>query len=280
MTVSDPSSDGDKHPVTNSSKRASAAALVAEFTRQYELDREEDRRREGPRIRRERLTIAGLFLSAVIAAFQWSEMRRTDHHIAEQARIAAEQLVEIKAGAAQTEQIIQANKRLTEATKLVAEAALRAQRPYMSYEMKLTRLDSDNGSVPREMRVEVIFKNHGNMPATYVLTEIGRQVSETFPEGCPVGQAFETLPPNHLLLKEEPVSIQPEGFTIRLDQDDRDAIQGGIKSLWVFGNFTFRNYVDEDSAPYRFGRRYIFVPKAGESVGFTNEGVPKNCITR
>jgi len=207
-------------------------------------------------------------------------MRRTDHHIAEQARIAGEQLAEIKAGALQTEQIIQANKRLAEATKLAAEAALRAQRPYMSYEMRLTRLDSGGEVVPREMLVAVIFKNHGNMPATYVRTEIGKQISETFPEGCPVGQAFEVLPPNHLLLKDESVAIQPEGFTITLDQAERDAIQDGTKSLWVFGNFTFKNYVDEGSAPYRFGRRYIFVPKAGETVGFTHVGVPRDCITR
>lgn len=84
-------------------KRASAAALINAFANQYAADREENKTREKHRIFREWLTIAGLFLAALVAAFQWNELRSTDHSIAEQARVSAEQLKEIRAGAKQTD---------------------------------------------------------------------------------------------------------------------------------------------------------------------------------
>lgn len=81
---------------TNHHKRASAASLIEAFAQQYQADRQEAGRREGQRIFREWLTIIGLFLAAVVAAFQWTELRSTDHSIAEQAKIAARQLDEMR----------------------------------------------------------------------------------------------------------------------------------------------------------------------------------------
>jgi hypothetical protein len=73
-------------------KRASAATLIDAFARQYERDKEATRKSEKHRTFREYLTIGGLFLAAVVAGFQWSELRSTDYHIGEQAKISAVQL--------------------------------------------------------------------------------------------------------------------------------------------------------------------------------------------
>ena len=68
----------EKGKSNSSNKRASAAALIDVFTRQYQADRKEAGRREGHRIFREWLTITGLFLAAAVAVFQWRELRSTD----------------------------------------------------------------------------------------------------------------------------------------------------------------------------------------------------------
>jgi hypothetical protein len=73
-------------------RRASAAALIDAFAQQYQADRQEAAGKERHRIFREWLTIIGLFLAAIVAFFQWRELRSTDHNIAEQARTASGQL--------------------------------------------------------------------------------------------------------------------------------------------------------------------------------------------
>src|SRR4051794_20985191 len=76
---------------SSNNRRASAAALIDAFAQQYQADRQEASGRERHRIFREWLTIVGLFIAAVVAFFQWRELRSTDHNIAEQARISAGQ---------------------------------------------------------------------------------------------------------------------------------------------------------------------------------------------
>jgi hypothetical protein len=76
----------EAQPDSGGHKRASAAALVDAFTRQYEKDRDESRSREGHRIFREWLTIAGLFITAIVAFFQWRELNKTDHTLKDTAR--------------------------------------------------------------------------------------------------------------------------------------------------------------------------------------------------
>jgi hypothetical protein len=92
MTAKEPNDEEARPDGGTGHKRASAAALIDAFARQYERDRETARNSEKHRTFREYLTIVGLFLAAVIAFFQWRELRSTDRNIGEQARISAEQL--------------------------------------------------------------------------------------------------------------------------------------------------------------------------------------------
>lgn len=102
-------------------KRASAAALIEAFARQYRTDREEAKSGEKHRIFREWLTIIGLFIAAVVAFFQWRELRSTDHNIAEQAKVAGAQLKEIREAGKQTDRSIAAFERMAQATQDVSE---------------------------------------------------------------------------------------------------------------------------------------------------------------
>jgi methyl-accepting chemotaxis protein len=110
----------------SNNKRVTAAALIEAFAQQYQADRKETGRREGHRIFREWLTIIGLFLAAAVAAFQWRELRNTDHSIAEQAKIARDQLREMQSTGKQTDELIKATKQSADAARDAANAATRA----------------------------------------------------------------------------------------------------------------------------------------------------------
>jgi hypothetical protein len=149
MTSSEPSENhqpengyGEKRESTSSHKRASAAALMEAFARQYEQDRKVNRRSERHRTFREYLTIGGLFLSAVVAGFQWRELRSTDHHIDEQARIAARQLTVLE----------------------------NDKRPWISAGVSISNVSVTEWAGSRGIDVPLKFtlKNHGQAPAVNV----------------------------------------------------------------------------------------------------------------
>jgi hypothetical protein len=172
-----------------STKRASAAGLIEAFAQQYQADRQQTDRREGHRIFREWLTIIGLFLAAGIAVFQWRELRSTDHNIAEQARIAADQfktmqdqLAEMRGTSAQTDKLIDANQKLADASVKQAEAATTsasaanasvdlagqtAERQLRAYiNVETVKLDWKNGV---QSSAEVAIRNAGQTPANNVV---------------------------------------------------------------------------------------------------------------
>lgn len=156
--------DKERKEGAGNHKRASAAALVEAFARQYGADREESKRTEKHRIFREWLTIAGLFLAAGVAFFQWRELRSTDHNIAEQARTASEQLKEIRESGKQTEKTIAAFERMADATKqhvdVASQTAERQLRAYLSVEPSSQVTVGGNGVI-----VRMFFKNAGLTPA-------------------------------------------------------------------------------------------------------------------
>ena len=105
---------------SGNNRRASAAALIDAFAQEYQADRREASGRERHRIFREWLTIIGLFLAAIVAFFQWRELRSTDHNIAQQAQIASdqrkvmqEQLNELRSSGLQTDAPVSSKSRTT-----------------------------------------------------------------------------------------------------------------------------------------------------------------------
>lgn len=259
--------DQERRERTGNSKRASAAALIDAFAQQYHADRREAGRRENHRTFREWLTIIGLFIAAVVAFFQWRELRSTDHNIAEQARISAGQLVamenqlkEMRSTGAQTDALIVENKKSAEAAtqsakaaeqsvKIASDTARRQLRAYI--DVTDVRLDCPNcgkskgGLIPPkkgapEFRLILKVKNFGVTPAYQVRACHGAYMTardsfppDDFPYNC--GEFCETCPP---------ITIGPGAETpivLNLPRDEVLMASFGLKRMFNFGKITFND---------------------------------------
>jgi hypothetical protein len=174
------------------------------------------------------------------------------------------------------------------AGKRQIEAALQAQRPYMSYEMFLRRLDApqeliSENSIPEECLLDVRFENHGEMAALIYGVQLGYMVAIALPQDRANAETHDTFPERALLIRGRPRSIQREGYTVTLNEEQRCEIREGKKFLWIYGNFLFDNNVSaDDDGPYDFffARKYVFYRLGRKSAGFTHEGVPKQYMSR
>src|SRR5437867_3348513 len=157
---------------SGNNRRASAAALIDAFAQEYQADRREASGRERHRIFREWLTIIGLFLAAIVAFFQWRELRSTDHNIAQQAQIASdqrkvmqEQLNELRSSGLQTDALITAARNSAESAKrssdLAEKSLVAANRPWIKVDIQVAGPISYN-------------VNGANFTLRYILTNIGR----------------------------------------------------------------------------------------------------------
>lgn len=215
------------------------------------------------------LTFAAAVIQAWIFSGQLAAMRSTDHATQEAASAAS-----IAASAA-TKQ---------------AEAALQALRPYMSYKLSLRQVDDFRQTIaanviPTAALLDVEFTNHGSMAAKIADVRLSFVVEDSLPPVRVLAELRgDTLPAETLLLQNVSLSLWPEGFLIELNEAQRDALEQGTKSLWVYGNFRFNNYIESDrhKGPYDFffARRYRFKEEGRKRPGFTYEGVPKDFVSR
>ena len=218
---------------SNHQRRASAAALIDAFAQQYQADREEASGRERHRIFREWLTIIGLFLAAVVAFFQWRELRSTDHNIAEQARISIEQL------------------------KLASFTAERQLRAYVYVEGGQIVVTPDGGGFV----AQVVFKNFGQTPANEYSTWLGGAVYEY--DALPFPKERKPLADRVNRSIVGPTAVTPITTKSATLGDIAD-IRSGKKAIFVWGGV---DYVDA------FGKqRYLYIraSMSGPELDFGN----------
>lgn len=300
MSDSKPTDSGDQSSTRGeegkgerNTKRASAAALIDAFAQQYQADRAETGRREKHRIFREWLTIIGLFIAAVVAFFQWRELRSTDHNIAEQARISAGQLAtmenqlkEMRSTGTQTDALIAENKKSADAATLSAKAAQEsakissdtARRQLRAYiDVTGVKVDCPNCikgkgglSPPKkgvpEFRLVMNVKNFGTTPAYQVrachgtyMTELYSFPPDDFTYDC--GDFCKTCPPMTIGPGAEVPIVLP------LPVSDVVGSSFGFKRMFDFGKITFN---DTFSASRKHSFCWFF---QGNSDAF---GCPKN----
>jgi hypothetical protein len=168
--------------------------------------------------------------------------------------------------------------RAAKAATTAATEAQAANRPFLIHKLALLEVETGNpigDQVLGAAILDVAIENVGSMPAIIETVEIGWVVLDRLPEAAMSGWRQHGLQPHCPLVQGRPRSVQDKGFKVVLTDCQRNAILDGKKSLWVFGAIHYKNLVDEDVIPYRFGLKYRFVETDERPVGFTHEDVPE-----